>query len=111
MSIYNCFLKYMKYDKIVRDYIVVYIQEHFFELKVKSDDKRICLTRGVSKLTLNNQIISATKVLFEFNDESDYEVLYYIDCVNGQIVFSDESNKVIFESPNALFDYLHSRFA
>lgn len=82
---YNCFLEYVKYDKIVRDYIVVYIKDHFFELKVKSYDKRICFER--------------------------YEFLYYIDCINGQIVFSDESNKVIFESPNALFDYLHSRFA
>lgn len=85
MDIYNCFLKYVQYDKIVRDYIVVYIKEHFFELKVKSYDKSIICER--------------------------YEFLYNIDCVNGQIVFSDESNKVIFESPNALFDYLHSRFA
>lgn len=85
----SCFSKYVKYNKIVRDYIIVYIKEHFFELTDQSDDDLVCFER--------------------------YGFLYFIHLIDGEIVFSDENNsefdKVRFKNPNDLFKYLHSRFA
>lgn len=88
MDMHNAFTQYVQYDKMVRDYISVYIKEHFVELKDCSDENGVCFERDC--------------------------FLYFIELVDGMIVLSDENNnprdEVRFRDLTDLFKYLHSKF-
>lgn len=71
-----------------KDFMEMFFLIYFFEVTIFA-------MLVVSKLTLNNQIIFATRVIFEFNDESYTELKEYIESKNnaGIIIFFSEIRK------------------